>query len=103
MKPLKGIRVLDLTRLLPGPICTHLLTRLGATVVKVEGLGAGQGDYVRDIKPFVTPSPTRKHGALFEALHAGKQGLSLDLKHKDGSAVLKRLVKSFDVLVSAMP
>lgn len=99
MTPLRGIRVLDLTRLLPGPICSNLLTRLGANVVKVEGLGAGQSDYVRDISPLYNFKDNRQHGALFEALHAGKQGLALDLKNQDGPQVLKRLVKNFDVIV----
>jgi alpha-methylacyl-CoA racemase len=84
---------------LPGPVCTHLLTRLGATVTKIEGKGSGQADYVRDLPPQIRVGLDRKHGAMFEALHAGKQGLSLDLKHKDGAEVLKKLVRSFDVVV----
>lgn len=99
MGPLKGIRVLDLSRLLPGPVCTHLLTRLGAVVTKIEGKSSGQADYVRDLPPLIRVGPHRKHGAMFEALHAGKQGLSLDLKHKSGATVLKKLVKNFDVVV----
>jgi len=99
MGPLNGIRVLDLSRLLPGPVCTHLLTRLGATVTKIEGKGSGQADYVRDLPPQIRVGPNRKHGAMFEALHAGKQGLSLDLKHENGASVLKKLVKNFDVVV----
>ena len=99
MGPLRGVRILDLSRLLPGPACTHLLTRLGASVVKVEGKGAGQADYVRDAPPQIRVGQNRKHGALFEALHAGKLGFSLDLKHPDGAAVLKKIVKDFDVVV----
>lgn len=96
--PLKGIRVLDLSRLLPGPVCTHLLRRMGATVMKVEGKGSGQADYVRDIPPTIRVGPDRKHGSLFEALHAGKLGFALDLKSEQGVAVLKRIVKDVDVI-----
>ena len=70
-------------------------------MIKVEGKGAGAADYVRDLPPQIRVGPNRKHGAMFEALHAGKMGLSLDLKHADGAAVLKKIVKDFDVLVSA--
>jgi crotonobetainyl-CoA:carnitine CoA-transferase CaiB-like acyl-CoA transferase len=49
--PLSGIKILDLSRLLPGPLCTHLLTRLGATVVKVDQPDGG--DYVRYLPPMV--------------------------------------------------
>ena len=100
MGPLQGIRVLDLSRLLPGPVCTHLLTRLGASVTKVEGKGVGQSDYVRDYLPVVKAGEDRQHSVLFEALHAGKLGFSLDLKHADGATILKKIIKDYDVLVS---
>jgi crotonobetainyl-CoA:carnitine CoA-transferase CaiB-like acyl-CoA transferase len=51
MGPLKGIRVLDLTRLLPGPLATHMLVRMGAEVVKLEPPVGG--DYVRTIPPML--------------------------------------------------
>jgi alpha-methylacyl-CoA racemase len=51
MGPLRGIKVLDLSRLLPGPLCTHFLVRLGATVVKVDQPDGG--DYVRYIPPMI--------------------------------------------------
>lgn len=98
MGPLKGIRVLDLSRLLPGPVCTHLLLRMGATVTKVEGRGAGQSDYVRDLQPTLHLED-RNHGALFEALHSGKLGLSVDLKRAEGVNILKRIIKDYDVVV----
>ena len=50
MGPLSGLKVLDFSRLLPGPLCTHLLVRLGASVVKVE---SPSGDYARDIPPLI--------------------------------------------------
>ena len=51
MGPLSGLKVLDLTRLLPGPLCSHFLVRLGASVVKVEQPGGS--DYVRYLPPSV--------------------------------------------------
>ena len=98
MGPLKGIRVLDLSRLLPGPVCTHLLTRMGAIVTRDEGKGIGQSDYVRDLPPALH-FKDRKHGALFESLHCGKLGLSLDLKHIQGVNILKHIIKDYDVVV----
>ena len=98
MGPLKGIKILDLTRLLPGPLCTHMLSRLGAHIVKIEQPG-GNGDYVRHMAPLLTFKDGSSHGALFEALNGGKQNVVLDLKHTSGVSVLKKLSKHFDVVV----
>lgn len=51
--PLRQVKVLDFTRLLPGPLCSHLLARLGATVVKVDTPEGGGGDYVRNLGPMI--------------------------------------------------
>lgn len=51
--PLRQVRVLDFTRLLPGPLCAHLLSRLGATVVKVDTPAGGGNDYVRELGPMI--------------------------------------------------
>ena len=83
--PLQGIRVLDLTRLLPGAYCTMLLAGLGADVVKVEPPGAG--DYMR------------MDWAQFEALNRKKRSIVLDLKTQRGKDVLLRLVEASNVLV----
>lgn len=91
MTALDGIRVLDLTRLLPGPLGSLVLADLGATVDKVEDRGAG--DYLR-----ATPPQKEGQSVAFHALNRGKRGLILDLKHADGPAALKRLVKGYDVL-----
>ena len=96
--PLKGIKVLDLTRLLPGPLCTHLLTRLGAEVVKVEQPG-GNGDYVRYMPPMINFKDGATHGALFESLNGQKKNIVLDLKSPAGVSVLKRLASQHDVIV----
>jgi alpha-methylacyl-CoA racemase len=98
MGPLKGIKVLDLTRLLPGPLCTHMLTRLGADVLKVEQPG-GNGDYVRHMSPMLSFKDGVTHGTLFEALNGQKKNLVLDLKNTAGVSVLKRLAKDYDVIV----
>lgn len=95
--PLQGLKVLDLSRLLPGPLCTHFLVRMGAQVVKIE---QGDGsDYVRYLPPMVKFPDGARHGAVFEALNAQKQNAVIDFKHPHGASVLRRLVKSFDVLV----
>ncbi|NRF67684.1 CoA transferase [Aquincola sp. S2] len=81
--PLAGVRILDLTRLLPGPVCTQHLADLGADVVKIEDLGAGDA---------VPPK-------LRALLHRNKRGIRLDLKHADGAAALLQLARTADVLI----
>ena len=92
MRQLDGIRVLDLTRLLPGAYCTQLLADLGAEVIKVEEPGAG--DYMRWTPPLVDGQ-----SALFDALNGGKKSIALDLKTPTGRDTLLRLVDTADVLV----
>jgi crotonobetainyl-CoA:carnitine CoA-transferase CaiB-like acyl-CoA transferase len=91
MRPLQGIRVLDLSRLLPGPFATLVLADLGATVDKVEDTGGG--DYLRHIPPQIAGEST-----AFQLLNRGKRSLVLDLKKPAGRDALKRLVASYDVL-----
>ncbi len=57
---MRNVKILDFTRLLPGPLCSHLLTRLGATVVKVDTPEGGGGDYARNLGPMI-----RYTGCLF--------------------------------------
>ncbi|GAC1513208.1 MAG: CaiB/BaiF CoA-transferase family protein [Candidatus Dormibacteraceae bacterium] len=90
--PLTGIRVLDLTRLLPGPFCTMLLADMGADVVKVED--PDQGDYMRWTPPLVDGQ-----SVLFNAVNRNKRSLSLNLKSESGRDMLLRLVERADVLV----
>ena len=92
--PLRGIRVLDLSRLLPGPFLTLVLSDLGAEVVKVEDLGPG--DYLRFVPPFVGDL-----GVQFAALNRDKKGLLLDLKNPAGRDAFLRLCKRFDVVVES--
>jgi len=90
--PLSGIRVLDLTRLLPGPFCTMLLADMGADVIKVEE--PSSGDYMRWTPPLVNGQ-----SALFNALNRNKRSLTLNLKSAAGRDLLLRLVERSDVLV----
>ena len=91
-RPLAGIRVLDLTRLLPGAYCTLLLADLGADVIKIEE--PARGDYMRWTPPLVDGQ-----SALFDALNRGKRSVALDLKTDAGRETLLRMVERSDVLV----
>lgn len=91
-RPLAGVRVLDLTRLLPGPFASLVLADLGARVDKVED--PGLGDYLRQMPPMAGDAS----GAFF-ALNRDKRSLVLDLKHPEGAALLRRLARSYDVLL----
>jgi len=100
--PLSDVRILDLTRLLPGGFCTLLLADLGADVIKVEDTGAG--DYVRWAPPYYgtdehTPLGTRS--ALYLALNRNKRSIRLDLKQEGGRQALLKLTESADVLVES--
>lgn len=91
-KPLSGIRVLDLTRLLPGPVCTLHLADLGADVVKIEDTGAG--DYARTLG-----AEPGKIAPLFAAINRNKRALRLDLKQREGVDIFLRLVRDADAVV----
>ncbi|MBE2248779.1 MAG: CoA transferase [Myxococcus sp.] len=92
--PLAGLKVLDLTRLLPGPYATLVLADLGATVDKLEEPQGG--DYARHMPPMKDDT-----SALFLGLNRNKRSVTLDLKSPDGVAALKRLVRSYDVLLES--
>ncbi len=91
-KPLSGIRVLDLTRLLPGPVCTLHLADLGADVIKIEDTGAG--DYARTLG--VEPGKT---APVFAAINRNKRAMRLDLKKREGVEVFLRLVRDANAVV----
>lgn len=92
MGALDGIRILDLSRLLPGPACTAWLAGQGASVDRVET--PGKGDFSRHIPPFVDGV-----GAYFAATSAGKRHLAIDLRRPEGLALVRRLLPHYDVLV----
>ena len=94
--PLAGIRVLDLTRLLPGPMCTLYLGDLGAEVIKVEDTGAG--DYARTLAPDPLAAP-RRMTAWYRAINRNKRSLAIDLKAARGRDAFLALARGADVVV----
>jgi crotonobetainyl-CoA:carnitine CoA-transferase CaiB-like acyl-CoA transferase len=101
-RPLSDVRILDLTRLLPGGFCTLLLADLGADVIKVED--TGQGDYVRWAPPYYGSEEHTRLGtrsAIYLALNRNKRSVRLDLKQEGGRQALLKLVESADVLVES--
>jgi crotonobetainyl-CoA:carnitine CoA-transferase CaiB-like acyl-CoA transferase len=95
-RPLRGVRVLDLTNVLAGPYCSYHLMLLGAEVVKVER--PGQGDLARHLGP--EPALNQAGvGASFLAQNAGKKSVELDLKEPTDRAAFERLLDGADVLL----
>lgn len=90
---LAGIRVLDLSRVLAGPLCTQMLADHGADVIKVE---PPRGDETRTLGP---PFNSDGDAAYFTAVNRGKRAIALDLAHADGQALLLHLLHDADVLV----
>jgi crotonobetainyl-CoA:carnitine CoA-transferase CaiB-like acyl-CoA transferase len=91
--PLKGMRVLDLSHVMAGPVCGLMLADMGADVIKVEKLEGGD-DTRRMLPPDINGEP-----AAFMMMNRNKRGIALDLKHPRGKEVLKRLVASADALI----
>jgi alpha-methylacyl-CoA racemase len=83
VKPLAGFRILDVSRLLPGPLCTQHLGDLGADVIKIEDLR--RGDYARP--------------ALRRLVNRNKRAIRIDLRHPQGKALFERLARDADVVV----
>src|SRR5213594_5168599 len=94
MRPLNGVRVLDLTRLLPGSYATLLLADLGADVVKVEDPRGGDG--MRTLPPLEDG-----RSVYFELLNRNKRSVTLDLRSPDAAAVLEALCAHADVIVDS--
>ena len=89
--PLEGIRVLDLSMYLPGPLCSQFLADFGAEVIKVED---PSGEWGRFISPFIGTQSAR-----FYVVNRNKKSLSLNLKTTEGQAILKALAVTADVLI----
>lgn len=94
MGPLDGIKVLDLTRLLPGDYCTLLLADLGAEVLKVEEPVVG--DYVRWYPPMVG-----QESAMHHLLNRNKKSITLDLRNDRAREILYKLVNEYDILIES--
>ena len=97
--PLGGMKVLDLTRLLPGGYCSLLLADFGADVIKVEDTGIG--DYIRWSPPYYEGAEQSARSAMFLALNRGKRSIRVDLKNDRGKEVLLRLARDADVLLES--
>jgi alpha-methylacyl-CoA racemase len=97
--PLAGVRVLDLSRLLPGGFCSLMLADFGAEVLKVED--TGMGDYVRWATPHYEGAEQSARSALFLALNRGKRSVRLNLREQQGREVLLRLVREYDALLES--
>lgn len=97
--PLAGLRLLDLTRLLPGPAATMHLADFGADVIKIEDTSAG--DYMRDFDPQVANAQGVRVNPAFEATNRGKRSLAIDLKQERGRALLLELAGSADALIES--
>jgi crotonobetainyl-CoA:carnitine CoA-transferase CaiB-like acyl-CoA transferase len=95
-EPLKGVRILDLTSVVVGPVCTWRLGQYGAEVIKVE---SPEGDLMRGLGGL---SPTGQHSGAYLHFNRGKQNICLDLKKPGAKAAMDKLVASADVVVANM-
>jgi crotonobetainyl-CoA:carnitine CoA-transferase CaiB-like acyl-CoA transferase len=95
-EPLKGIRVLDLTSVVVGPVCTWRLAQYGADVIKVE---SPEGDLMRGLGG---RSPTGQHSGAYLHFNRGKRNICLDLKKEGARQAVERLVGISDVIVANM-
>jgi crotonobetainyl-CoA:carnitine CoA-transferase CaiB-like acyl-CoA transferase len=92
--PLRSVRVLDLSRLLPGPFCSLILRELGAEVLKIED--CGMGDYLR-----LFPPQRAGVGGAFYAVNRGKRSLALNLKRPEGRDILLRLLPGYQIVLES--
>ena len=98
MKPLNGVKVIDLTHMLAGPYAGMVLADLGAEVVKVEPLGSGE--MTRGLLKNDPNFSFKNFGAYFLTLNRNKKSVSIDLKNKKGLEVFYDLVRSADVVLN---
>lgn len=91
MRPLDGIKIIDLTRAVSGPFCTMTLSDLGAEVIKIE---PPEGDESRTWGPYVNGE-----SAFYMSINRGKKSMALNLKEKKAQDIVKELVKDADVLI----
>lgn len=96
MRPLTGVTVLDLTRVVAGPYATMILADLGARVIKIEN--PSDPDYTRDFEPFLVDGD-KKQSAFFAQYNRNKEAITLNLKTEEGKEIFKELVHHADILV----
>ena len=97
MKPLEGIKVLDLSRVLAGPWCTQLLADLGAEVIKIER--PGSGDDTRHWGPPWHGEGEERVAAYFLSCNRGKKSAAIDFAQPEGAALVRELAGQADVVV----
>jgi formyl-CoA transferase len=95
-KILEGIRVLDFGRFIAGPFCAALLADYGADVIRIDRVGGSEDR-------FVVPVTDSGEGALFLQVNRNKRSITLDIDSAEGREVVRRLVKTADVVVANMP
>lgn len=95
----QGIKVLDLTRIIAGPLCTQNLADMGATVYKIEK--PGEGDDTRRMGPFLPDADgsDSNDSALYLAYNRGKHSITVDIAQPEGSALVRQLAAQCDVVV----
>ena len=94
-KPLNGVKVLDLSNIIAGPLCTYQLALMGADVIKIERPGTG------DLSRKMGMDPERGHkqmGVSFLAMNAGKKSITLNLQQERGREIFKQLASNADVV-----
>jgi formyl-CoA transferase len=94
-RPLDGVRVLDLSKVLAGPLCAQYLGDLGAEVIKVEAVG--HGDETRGWPPFPAPGL----GTVFLSANRNKRSIAIDLKSEKGRALVHEMARSADVAIES--
>ncbi len=100
MRPLEGIKILDLSRVLAGPFASMILAELGAEVIKVEQ--PIQGDETRGYEPFVK-GPDASVSAYFMAFNRSKKSITVNLREPEGQALIKQLSQKVDVVLENFP
>ena len=100
MKPLSGITILDLSRVLACPFASMILAELGAEVIKVEQ--PGSGDETRSFEPFAQGEDGEVSG-YYMACNRSKRSITINMRHEEGREVIKRLAAQADVVVENFP
>lgn len=99
LKALAGVRVIDLSRLLPGPFATQLLANLGAEVIKIER--PPEGDYARAMPPYISLRGEQYEGAVFAQNNQNKKSVALDFDAPEGREIVLQLCERADVLIES--
>jgi crotonobetainyl-CoA:carnitine CoA-transferase CaiB-like acyl-CoA transferase len=100
MRPLEGVTILDLSRVLAGPFASMILAELGASVIKVEQ--PGQGDETRQYEPMVK-GEAGDVSAYYMAFNRSKQSITVNLRHPEGQTLIKELAGTVDVVLENFP